>query len=178
MCNHPSATIQKYSCSILPQNRKICYNGDTLIPGSSMVEQEAVNFEVAGSSPVPGATNKKNAFWALFLFVVFLGWMRTSGAGSPSQGDEQIRKTSFSYSETTQRGRLLRKQKSSPVPGAIRPYGLFCYLDSNLRCESSPGNRLFKLRSAISACNKTSIIEQTVKYAICWCAVATHLGLV
>ena len=24
-----------------------------------MVEQEAVNFEVAGSSPVPGATNKK-----------------------------------------------------------------------------------------------------------------------
>ncbi len=26
-----------------------------LIPGSSMVEQEAVNFEVAGSSPVPGA---------------------------------------------------------------------------------------------------------------------------
>ncbi len=27
-------------------------------PGSSMVEQEAVNFEVAGSSPVPGATLK------------------------------------------------------------------------------------------------------------------------
>ena len=26
-----------------------------LIPGSSMVEQEAVNFEVAGSSPVRGA---------------------------------------------------------------------------------------------------------------------------
>ena len=25
------------------------------VPGSSMVEQEAVNFEVAGSSPVPGA---------------------------------------------------------------------------------------------------------------------------
>ncbi len=25
------------------------------IPGSSMVEQEAVNFEVAGSSPAPGA---------------------------------------------------------------------------------------------------------------------------
>ena len=24
-------------------------------PGSSMVEQEAVNFEVAGSSPAPGA---------------------------------------------------------------------------------------------------------------------------
>ena|GEM_PF-2485256 len=29
-----------------------------MIPGSSMVEQEAVNFEVAGSSPVPGATQK------------------------------------------------------------------------------------------------------------------------
>ena len=27
-----------------------------VIPGSSMVEQEAVNFEVAGSSPAPGAT--------------------------------------------------------------------------------------------------------------------------
>ena len=26
-----------------------------MIPGSSMVEQEAVNFEVAGSSPAPGA---------------------------------------------------------------------------------------------------------------------------
>ena len=26
-----------------------------IIPGSSMVEQEAVNFEVAGSSPAPGA---------------------------------------------------------------------------------------------------------------------------
>ena len=26
-----------------------------MVPGSSMVEQEAVNFEVAGSSPAPGA---------------------------------------------------------------------------------------------------------------------------
>lgn len=26
-----------------------------MIPGSSMVEQEAVNFKVAGSSPAPGA---------------------------------------------------------------------------------------------------------------------------
>lgn len=26
-----------------------------IIPGSSMVEQEAVNFKVAGSSPAPGA---------------------------------------------------------------------------------------------------------------------------
>ena len=29
-----------------------------LIPGSSMVEQEAVNFEVTGSSPVRGANLK------------------------------------------------------------------------------------------------------------------------
>ena len=29
--------------------------GDLIFPGSSMVEQEAVNFEVAGSSPAPGA---------------------------------------------------------------------------------------------------------------------------
>ncbi len=27
--------------------------GDLIFPGSSMVEQEAVNFEVAGSSPTP-----------------------------------------------------------------------------------------------------------------------------
>lgn len=30
-------------------------NSIVLIPGSSMVEQEAVNFEVTGSSPVRGA---------------------------------------------------------------------------------------------------------------------------
>ena len=58
-------------------------------------------------------------------------WTRTGG--SPSQGDERIRKTCFSYSETTQRGRLLRKQKSSPVPGAKvlsqkPPCGVFLYL--------------------------------------------------
>ncbi len=29
-----------------------------MIPGSSMVEQEAVNFEVTGSSPVRGANQK------------------------------------------------------------------------------------------------------------------------
>ena len=29
-----------------------------MVPGSSMVEQEAVNFEVAGSSPAPGANLK------------------------------------------------------------------------------------------------------------------------
>lgn len=29
--------------------------GNSMIPGSSMVEQEAVNFKVAGSSPAPGA---------------------------------------------------------------------------------------------------------------------------
>ena len=44
----------KQSYIILSYFGKICYNGDTF-PGSSMVEQEAVNFEVAGSSPVPGA---------------------------------------------------------------------------------------------------------------------------
>ena len=33
-----------------------------LFPGSSMVEQEAVNFEVAGSSPVPGANRMSNLF--------------------------------------------------------------------------------------------------------------------
>ena len=39
-----------------------------MIPGSSMVEQEAVNFEVAGSSPVPGAID----LW------VFFSWTRSS----------------------------------------------------------------------------------------------------
>ena len=34
-----------------------------VFPGSSMVEQEAVNFEVAGSSPVPGATQSPLGFF-------------------------------------------------------------------------------------------------------------------
>lgn len=34
-----------------------------VFPGSSMVEQEAVNFEVAGSSPVPGATLDESPFF-------------------------------------------------------------------------------------------------------------------
>ena len=41
------------------------YNKVTF-PGSSMVEQEAVNFEVTGSSPVRGA-RIKNARRALFF---------------------------------------------------------------------------------------------------------------
>ena len=36
-----------------------------------MVEQEAVNFEVAGSSPVPGAKNKKLTQRVIFLFFTF-----------------------------------------------------------------------------------------------------------
>lgn len=34
----------------------LCAIMKQIIPGSSMVEQEAVNFEVTGSSPVRGAT--------------------------------------------------------------------------------------------------------------------------
>lgn len=39
---------------------------------SSMVEQEAVNFEVAGSSPAAGATKlyKKIFLWKVFLFGI------------------------------------------------------------------------------------------------------------
>lgn len=36
-----------------------------VIPGSSMVEQEAVNFEVTGSSPVRGANLKFLRIWRL-----------------------------------------------------------------------------------------------------------------
>ena len=36
---------------------------DGVIPGSSMVEQEAVNFEVAGSSPAPGAKLDESPFF-------------------------------------------------------------------------------------------------------------------
>lgn len=36
-----------------------------------MVEQEAVNFEVAGSSPVPGAKNKKDDLWVIFFYSLF-----------------------------------------------------------------------------------------------------------
>ena len=41
-----------------------------------MVEQEAVNFEVASSSLAGGAIDKKNALWALFLLITFLGARR------------------------------------------------------------------------------------------------------
>ena len=34
-----------------------------IFPGSSMVEQEAVNFEVAGSSPAPGARLDEGPFF-------------------------------------------------------------------------------------------------------------------
>lgn len=44
-----------------------------IIPGSSMVEQEAVNFEVTGSSPVRGAIFRKMPS-GYFLFYDF-NWM-------------------------------------------------------------------------------------------------------
>lgn len=56
---------------ILPHFQKICYNEDTF-PGSSMVEQEAVNFEVASSSLARGAIEiKENPPWVLFYFYSF-----------------------------------------------------------------------------------------------------------
>ena len=42
-----------------------------------MVEQEAVNFEVASSSLAGGAINKKNALGALFLLITFSSQTRT-----------------------------------------------------------------------------------------------------
>lgn len=57
----PSAQAKKSYISLIRKNQlffpyfeKVCYN-DCIFPGSSMVEQEAVNFEVTGSSPVRGA---------------------------------------------------------------------------------------------------------------------------
>lgn len=50
--------------------RFLCYN-KTTFPGSSMVEQEAVNFEVTGSSPVRGA-NQNNVQKNPFLRMDFL----------------------------------------------------------------------------------------------------------
>ncbi len=44
------------------------YNKVTF-PGSSMVEQEAVNFEVTGSSPVRGARIKGMSVGHYFLFI-------------------------------------------------------------------------------------------------------------
>ena len=38
-----------------------------IFPGSSMVEQEAVNFEVTGSSPVRGAKSELKAANAVFF---------------------------------------------------------------------------------------------------------------
>ena len=51
--------------------RFLCYN-KTTFPGSSMVEQEAVNFEVTGSSPVRGANQnnvQKNPFYQMDFLV-------------------------------------------------------------------------------------------------------------
>lgn len=51
-------TLSERKQSLLqkPQRLEYCSRKLTQIfPGSSMVEQEAVNFEVAGSSPAPGA---------------------------------------------------------------------------------------------------------------------------
>ena len=42
---------------------------------SSMVEQEAVNFEVAGSSPAVGAKKNPLAFIASGFFFVFDSWI-------------------------------------------------------------------------------------------------------
>lgn len=39
-----------------------------IFPGSSMVEQEAVNFEVAGSSPAPGARSNEEVPLGTYLF--------------------------------------------------------------------------------------------------------------
>ncbi len=40
-------------------------------PGSSMVEQEAVNFEVAGSSPAPGANSYLRILRRVWRFFCF-----------------------------------------------------------------------------------------------------------
>ena len=47
-------STQHFQKTLLENTTLLVYNRRTF-PGSSMVEQEAVNFEVAGSSPVPGA---------------------------------------------------------------------------------------------------------------------------
>lgn len=41
-----------------------------LVRDSSAVEQEAVNFEVAGSNPVPGAKRKRVRYLCLALFLL------------------------------------------------------------------------------------------------------------
>ena len=46
-----------------------------------MVEQEAVNFEVAGSSPVPGAMNKKECLEGIIFYSLLLETrQRTEGS--------------------------------------------------------------------------------------------------
>ena len=62
-----------------------------------MVEQEAVNFEVAGSSPVPGAMNKKMTFRSYFYSLLSGGWMRTEG--STGRRSERISEACLRYSE-------------------------------------------------------------------------------
>ena len=66
-----------------------------------MVEQEAVNFEVAGSSPVPGAMNKKdNPTGIIFLFISFSRTGREPAlAGSTGRRSEQKSKINFRFFE-------------------------------------------------------------------------------
>ncbi len=45
---------------------------------SSMVEQEAVNFEVAGSSPAVGAIEKSCELLFTAFFLCFVCWIGTS----------------------------------------------------------------------------------------------------
>ncbi len=59
-----------------------------------MVEQEAVNFEVAGSSPVPGAIEIKEGPQGLILFL-WLSAKRILGPASWFEWSERQRATSL-----------------------------------------------------------------------------------
>ena len=70
-----------------------------------MVEQEAVNFEVAGSSPVPGAMNKKdNPTGIIFLFISFSRTGREPAlAGSTGRRSEKNLKSILDFSSEEER---------------------------------------------------------------------------
>ena len=65
----------------------VVYNKFTF-PCSSMVEQEAVNFEVASSSLAGGATNKKECLSGIIFYPLLSGSDKNWRSQFGEQGDE------------------------------------------------------------------------------------------
>ena len=107
-----------------------------------MVEQEAVNFEVAGSSPAPGAMNKKMTRRVMFLFIVVpVGQARTSNAGSASEETSEKEKLAFLFPRRRCERSHSRSEWLTPGPGSQR--SSIDIVRSVLRYAYNPDNNYF-----------------------------------